>query len=259
MSQVTQLDENEIAARTNRLSRLAASVKELKEAKENTEEKREKREQKNQAFTEVQSAIKDVESTFHVLQRAVNLADVLDASVPHHDIENTLDEYRPQLRTFNSRTYDDFEDVSEISSVRKKFEAFADALNDHKDTVQSNLTSAAADELDDVGTRETILRIPDIGTQSDSDAVQTYKRKLQSVNRGQIIEATELTDAQQRYSEVDIDIEMIRTNYDLSKDAGDLLLRFLQNEIVTLADVDEGVLDELKTLEEFSERLTIQF
>lgn len=259
MSQVSQVHENEIAARTTRLSRLANSVNELKNTKENAEEKREKREHKNEAFSEVQSAIKDADNSFQILQRAVNLADVLDASVPHQDIENSLDEYRPRLRAFDSRTYDDFEDVSDISSVRKEFESFSDALNNHKDTVKSNLASAAVGELNDVETLETILRIPDIGTQSDSDSVQTYKQKLQSVKRGQLIEATELKDAQQSYTEIDINIATVRTNYDLSEDAGDLLLKFLRNETVTLADVDEGVLDELKALEEFSERLTIQF
>lgn len=259
MSQVTQMNENGVDARTKRLSNLATAVSDLKEEKENAEEKREERRQKNQAFSDVQSAISDAEKVFNVLQRAVNLAKVLEASVPRHDIEDTLDEYRPRIRSFESKTYDDFEDVSEISSVRTEFENFADALNASKDTVKSNLTSAAGAELNDLETLESILRIPDVGTQQDSNSVQAYKSKLQSVNRGQFIDADELETAKEDYEAVDIDIETVRENYGLSEDAGDLLLRFLQNETVTLADVDKGVLDELKALEEFSKRLTIQF
>src|SRR6056297_2007582 len=118
MSQVTQMNGNGVDARTKRLSNLATAVSDLKEEKENAEEKREEREQKNQAFSDVQSAISDAEKAFNVLQRAVNLAKVLEAPVPRHDIEDILDEYRPQTRSFESKTYDDFEDVSEISSVR---------------------------------------------------------------------------------------------------------------------------------------------
>lgn len=259
MSQGTQADESGVGAQTKQLRKLASSVSELKAEKENADEKREERKQKNQAFNDVQTAISDAEKTLNILQSAVNLADVLDASVPRHDIEDTLDEYRPQIRSFQAKTYDDFEDVSEISTVRTRFEKFTSALNDHKETVKANLTSAAAAEVNDLETLESILRIPDVGTQEDSEAVQTYKSKLESVNRGQFIDDDELEAAKEDYNTVDIDIGTVRENYGLSEDAGDLLLRFLRNEKVTLADVDEGVLDELKALEEFSERLTIQF
>jgi hypothetical protein len=113
--------------------------------------------------------------------------------------------------------------------------------------------------LDGVKTKGTILRIPDVGTDDDAEAVNEYKQKIESFNRGQIIDAADFQEAKQQYSEVDIDIQTIRSKYGLSEDAGSLLLRFLRNETVTLADIDDGVLDELKNLEEFSERLTIQF
>ena len=259
MSKTSQVNKTGVDAQTKRLRNLATAVSDLKEKKENAEDKREEREQKNQAFDDVHSAISDAGNAFKILQRAVSLAKALDVSVPRHEIEGTLDKYRPIIRGFESKTYDDFEDVSEIRTVRTEFEGFADALNGHKEIVKNNLTSAAATELNDLETLESILRIPDVGTQEDADAVQTYKSKLQSVNRGQFIDADELKTAREDYNAVDIDTETVRENYGLSEDAGDLLLGFLQNETVTLADVDEGVLDELKALEEFSKRLTIQF
>lgn len=259
MTQVIQSEEIDIETRVDRLSDLTDSVKKLEQEKNNIETKREKREQKNEAFNEVKKVINEAENAFEVLRRAVELADVIDASVPRHDIERTLDEYRPRLREFESKSYEDFADVNEISSTRKEFEAFRADLDAHKEAVKSNLTDAAEAELSDVVTRETILRIPDIGTSADTEAVNTYREKIASVKGGQIIEAEALEEAKRQYSEVDIDIETIRSNYSLSEDAGDLLLRFLRNETVTLADIDDGVLDELKTLEEFSNRLTIQF
>jgi hypothetical protein len=259
MSQVMHTEKSGIKARINRLSKLTDSVSTLEEDKKNSDTKREKQEQKNQAFQEVQEVISNIESDFSILRRAVDLADALDSSVPHQDIEQTLDTYRPTLREFKSKSFDDFDGVSEISSTRKKFNKFEGALSDHTETVRDNLTAAATDELTEVKTRETILRIPDIGSPSDAEAVSIYKDKINSIKRGQIINAEELREAKQKYSEVDINIETIQSNYELSEEAGDLLLRFLQNETVTLADIDNGVLDELKALEEFSEKLTIQF
>jgi hypothetical protein len=259
MSQGTQMNEEGIKAQVDQLCKLANDVSDLKTNKENAEDKREKREQKNQAFNDVHEAISDAENEFSTLQQAVNLAEVLDTSVPRDNLEDVLNVYRPQIRSFRSKTYDEFEDVSDISTVRTEFKEFSEAINDHKETVKSNLTAAAASELSDLETLESILRIPDVGSKKDSDTVQTYKSKLQSVNRGQLIDANELRTAQKEYSAIDIDIETVRENYGLSEDAGDLLLRFLGNEAVTLADVDKGVLDELKALEEFSKRLTIQF
>lgn len=259
MSQVLEAEESGIKVRIDRLSGLADSVGRLEEQKENIDAKREKREQKNQAFNEVCEVISDTESAFNILHRAVELADVLDASVPRRDIEQTLDKYRPRLSEFESKSYDDFADVNEISSTRKEFESFQDALGEHKETIKNNLTATADAELSDVETREAILRIPDVGTPADTEAVNIYKQTVASVKRGQIIEASEFEEAARQYSEVDIDIETICSNYGLSEDAGALLLRFLQNENITLADIDDGVLDELKKLEEFSERLTIHF
>ncbi|OVE82965.1 hypothetical protein [Natronolimnobius baerhuensis] len=259
MSQAIHTEKSGIKTRVNRLNDLADSVKTLEDEKENIETKRNNRKQRNQAFEEVWEAINDAKSSFNVLCTAVGLAAVLDAPAPRHNIERTLDEYRPQLREFESKSYDDFTDVNEISSTRKEFKAFQETLNEHKETVKTNLEAAADEELSDVETRETILRIPDIGTTTDTEAVTTYRKKIASIKRGQFIDAEELKEAKQRYSEVDIDIGTIRSNYGLSEDAGNLLLRFLRNETVTLADVDDGVLDELKTLEEFSKRLTIQF
>jgi uncharacterized phage infection (PIP) family protein YhgE len=259
MSQGTQVDESGVGAQTKRLSKLASSVRQLKDEKEDAEEKRKERQQKNQAFKEVKSAISDAENVYNVLQRAVDLVEVLDAPVPERDIEDTLHKYRPKIRSFQAKTYDDFENVSDISSVRTDFDEFESALSGHKDDVKSNLSSAAKTELTNLETLESILRIPDVGSQEDSDAVQNYRSKLDSLNRGQLIDADELEAAQKDYDAVDIDIETVRDNYGLSEDAGDLLLRFLKNEEVTLAGVDGSVLDELKALEEFSERLTIQF
>jgi len=259
MSQGTQVDECGVGAQTTQLSRLASSVREMKDQKKNVEEKRKERQQKNQAFSDVKSAISDAEDVYSVLQRAVDLAEVLDAQVPERDIEDTLHKYRPKIRSFQAKTYDDFEDISNISSVRTEFEEFESALSGHKDDIKSNLGSTAEAELNNLETLESILRIPDVGMKEDSDAVQRYKSKLNSLNRGKLIDADELEAAQKDYEAVDIDIETVRDNYELSEDAGDLLLRFLQNEEVTLAGVDGSVLEELKALEEFSERLTIQF
>ncbi len=259
MNQVRYTEKSGIKARIDRLSKLTDSVSTLEEDKKNSDAKQKKQEQKNQAFEEVQEVISNIESNFSILCRAVDLAEVLDSSVPHQDIEQTLDEYRPILREFKSKSFDDFAGLNEINSIRKKFNKFEKALSDHTETVRDNLTAAATDELSEVKTRETILRIPDIGSPADAEAVSTYKDKINSIKRGQIINVEELREAMQNYSEVDINIETIRSNYKLSEEAGNLLFRFLRNETVTLADIDDGVLDELKALEEFSEKLTIQF
>ncbi len=259
MSQVTNTKESGIKARISRLSDLTDSVEDLEKEKSDIEKKRNDQRQKNNAFEELNDVISDSQSYYNNLCRAVELADVLGVSVPNQDIEQTLDKYRPKLRELDSKSFDDFTDVNEINSTRKEFEDFKEALSDHSATVKSSLTSAADDELSDVNTRETILLIPDVGTPEDANAVSTYQSKIESIKRGQIIDAEELREAKLKYSKVDIDIETIRSNYELSKDAGELLLLFLRNETVTLADIDDGVLDELKALEEFSGKLTIQF
>lgn len=177
MSQAIHTEKSGIKTRVNRLNDLADSVKTLEDEKENIETKRNNRKQRNQAFEEVWEAINDAKSSFNVLCTAVGLAAVLDAPAPRHNIERTLDEYRPQLREFESKSYDDFTDVNEISSTRKEFKAFQETLNEHKETVKTNLEAAADEELSDVETRETILRIPDIGTTTDTEAVTTYRKK----------------------------------------------------------------------------------
>lgn len=259
MTQVVESKKSGITERIERLDQLANEVAELRSKKENIEERRQERIQKNNAFGEVKSAIVDVEKTFNVLQRAVALADQLNAQVPRSDIERILEEYGVQLCTFESEEYDDFHDVNEINSLRKDFEEFQKTLDDQKSIVKGNLKTVATSKLEEVNTRETILRIPDIGTEADSEAVQIYKHKMEAIARGQIVDTTELEDAKNNYESVDIDIDTITDQYKLSDEAGEMLLRFLRNETVTLAQVDDGVLDELKRLEEFSGRLTIQF
>lgn len=259
MSQVLEPAESEISDRISSLGELAERVAELHDEKENIEGRRQQRLQKNNAFSEVESSISDAAKTFRVLRRATSLAERLDAHVPQSEIERTLDEYRPRLAAFQDRSYEEFDDVSEISDTRKEFDAFQTALNDHVSTVKENMESVADTELETVRTRETILRIPDIGTEEDASAVKSYKQILSSISSGHIVDPDELESARAEYKTVDIDIETIIEQYDLSEDSGNILLRFLRNETVTLAEVDDGVLDELKRLEEFSERLTIQF
>jgi hypothetical protein len=259
MSQITQSTESSVSRKIDQLSELASSIKDLEETKEDINSQRRDREQKNQAFTEVHEAIAEAERAFNSLSRVAELADVLEASVPRQDIEQTLDKYRPRIREFEEKSYDDFSELGDISSTRKEFEEFKSELKGLKETVKNQITSVAGNELDDVKTKATILRIPDVGTDDDAEAVNEYKQKIESIKRGQTIDAADFQKAKQRYSEVDIDIQTIRSKYGLSEDAGSLLLRFLRNETVTLADIDDGVLDELKNLEEFSERLTIQF
>ena len=111
--------------------------------------------------------------------------------------------------------------------------------------------------MESVDRKLTLLQIPDIGDEDVGQTCRNYQYYLNKLADGKPTDDVSPDKWESHQAEFhDLDIGL---GQKLTDEAKSVIWSLLEDETVTLAEIDEAVLDDLKTFEEFSERLSIQF
>ena len=249
----------QITERIERIDELTNQLSELRQKNNDRQGRKDQLKEKNKAFVNLKTKISQTSECYSSLQKWVDLAVTMDIAVPQAELDDTVANLARVLQEFNDSRYESYENANEINDLKDTFERYRGSLKDHINNVQSLVEKRCQVLKDRVSTTETMLRIPDIGGTEDRQKVTAFKSALTQLENGEVISPGNYEQVKADYEEVEIDIDAVKDRYDLSDEAGAVLMKFLNQETVTMADVDGDVLAELQALEEFSKRLSIQF
>lgn len=252
-------NQSAIFQKVNALDELRTQAEKLEEDIDDLEKLEKKYERKNKALNSLSQKVEDTKSEYLNLRRWQALAAVLESDFPESRISTAVDELSKKLNDISEMKYDDFEDAEEIRALEDDFEKHRIEIQKCVREIQSAVESVSKIQLDQIKPTNTVLRIPDIGTEEQARTVQQFQSALSQIVRGELVNPDKLREHKNEYEDIEINIDYVAEQYGLSDDAAEELLDFLDNEAVTLHEIDSEVLSELTALEEFSKRLTIQF
>jgi hypothetical protein len=258
MSQESLEDQSTLQARIDGLAEKGRRAERLHEDVREIEQQRQTARYKNDAFEDLRSVIETSCKQYDLLRTWVEYAERMGLAVPSDEIERREAAIERDIRDLLDRSWGDFEDARAVQTTQEAFETHRDAIADLTDEVRSAVQRFVKDELESVERTITLLQIPDIGDEDDRETCEHYEYYLGKLARGaprEDVTPDKWTTHHDRFHALDIDL-----GENLSQAAKDVIWDLLDDEtVVTLADLDEAVLDDLKTFEEFSKRLSIQF
>lgn len=250
-----------ITERVTSIDERHETVKELAEEAKQTEQRRKEAERKNDALRSLTTKLENFQSDYQTLRTWRSLADAMDVQYDSDAIEQLKTDVEAVLRTVTNTEFDGFEDSQEIRDLEADVGDHHEELDDRQRNVQNQIENRCEELLEELATKRTVLRIPDVGSDEDEQVIEDFQEFLQYHNRGNLQRdpAGRYEDLESEYADVEISFDAVQEEYDIRDEAMDELKKLLNNEQVTLAEIDEAVLNDLKNLKEFSRLLTIQF
>lgn len=250
-------DIDSIEERLETLATKSEQAKELTEEVDKIFQKRERASNKNNAFEDLEQKIVETREQHRQLQLWVEYANRMDVKIPENDILDQRSDTERELKSLIDKTWDDFADATTIRDDISKFEAHRTGFRDLTRTVRESVQEYVDDELESVDRKLTLLQIPDIGDDDADQTCRNYQYYLNKLADGKPTEDVSPDKWESHRADFhDLDIGL---GQKLTDEAKSVIWSLLEDETVTLAEIDEAVLDDLKTFEEFSERLSIQF
>jgi hypothetical protein len=234
---------------------------ELSDKAEKIEKRRREAERKNDALRTLYSELRNYNDDYQTLLKWDFLADVMEAKYNSDTLEQVEEKTQQSLREFTQKDLDDFEDADEIRDIKQNINTQHTQLDEQQQEIQRSIEDRCEKLLEELETKQTVLRIPDIGSKHDEEIIEEFKQFLEYHKSGYLQEepAARYNELSEAYNDIEISFETIQQEYDMGDEAIDELKKLLNNERVTLAEIDETVLNGLKNLPEFSQLLTIQF
>lgn len=228
---------------------------------EKIDERQREAEAKNNAFENLNSKIDEVQNEYKTLRTWLSLADAMDIEYDTDAVEQLMRNMANDLRTITGNDFDGFENDQEIRDLENNFSDYSTELGDRQNKIQDQIVGHCDDLLDELATRLTVLRIPDVGSQEDKQVIKEFQQFLQKHKNGDLQERPGLRyqELAEQYDDIDISFDAVKQEYEIGDDAMTELKKLLNNKQVTLAKIDEEVLNDLKNLTQFSQLLTIQF
>ncbi|WEL18867.1 hypothetical protein SVXHr_2724 [Halorhabdus sp. SVX81] len=228
---------------------------------EQNNKRREKAERKNKAFQSLQSELGGLRSDYKTLSNWQSLADAMGVSYDADATEHLKRDMEDDLRIVSNTDFEGFEDDQEIRDLEADFGTHHQKLNDRQRSIQDHIEERCEALLEELSTKRTVLRIPDVGSAEDETVIDNFQEFLRRQKQGNLHQsaATRYKELEAEYNDVEISFEAVQEEYDIGDKAMEELKKLLNNERVTLANIDGDVLNDLKNLSEFSQLLTIQF
>jgi len=176
-------------------------------------------------------------------------------------VEQLTKKMATDLRTVIDNDFDSFDDDQEIRDIESDVSNYSTELSDRQNEIQNQIGIQCDDLLDRLATKLTVLRIPDVGSVDDEQVIKEFQQFLQNHKSGTLQQnpAPRYRELNEQYNDINISFDAVQEEYDIGDDAMAELKKLLNNEQVTLAKIDEDVLNDLKNLPQFSQLLTIQF
>lgn len=258
MAQQHEPEEPEsVQGRIEALTEKSERAQELTNDVQDIQQDRERAKNKNDAFRDLERKISETREQFEHLELWSEYASRMGVSIPEDDIQARQSDVERKLQELTSNTWDDFENATAVREVITEFEGHRKAFREFTTTVREAVQEHVDDELDSVDRTLTLLQIPDIGDEAAEETCDYYHYFLNKLADGKPsddVTPDKWESHHDEFHELDIDL-----GEGLSDDTKDVIWALLEDETVTLAEIDEAVLDDLDTFEEFSKRLSIQF
>lgn len=258
MTQQHDLEESEsVQGRIDALTDKSEQAESLSEDLKDIQQKRERAASKNDAFRDLERKVSETSEQYEQLELWSEYAGMMSVSIPKDEIQTRQSEVERKLQELTSNTWDDFENATAVREVIREFEDHRKAFREFTTTVREAVQEHVDDELDSVERTLTLLQIPDIGDEAAKESCDYYQYFLNKLADGKPsddVTPDKWESYHNEFHELDIDL-----GEGLSDDTKDVIWALLEDETVTLAEIDEAVLDDLNTFEEFSKRLSIQF
>lgn len=228
---------------------------------EKTTERRNEVERKNNAFQSLRSKLEDVRSDYETLRNWQSLADAMGVAYDVDAVERLKSNLEVDLQTITGTEFDDFEDDQEIRDLEGDFSDYSTELGNRQNKIQRSVEVRSDDLLEELARKRTVLRIPDVGSKDDEQVIEDFQQFLQKHKAGALQQkpAARYEELAGQYDDVEISFDALQEEYDIGDEAMAELKKLLNNEEVTLAEIDEKVLNDLKNLSQFSQLLAIQF
>lgn len=257
MAQQKSEDQESVQARIKALKRKSERAQELTDELQGIQQKREQAANKNDAFRDLKRKVSETREQYEQLDLWSEYAGRMGVSIPEDDIQARQSDVERKLQELSSNTWDNFENSTAVREVITEFEDHRKAFREFTTTVKEAVQEYADNELDSVDRTLTLLQIPDIGDEAGEQTCnyyQYYLNKLVDNKPSDDVTPDKWESYHDEFHELNIDL-----GDELSDDTKDVIWALLEDETVTLAEIDEAVLDDLNTFEEFSKRLSIQF
>jgi hypothetical protein len=256
------MSETEITPIADRVDRIHQKTERIKDLHEDVDEivkKQKIADEKNREFEEVESKLGEVREQYEQLTEWVEYAKRMeDTEVPKSQIENQVNKFAQGLRDFTSAEFDDFEDRREVKDELTTFEGYRKDLSEVAATVRQRVQSTVDKELNSVEQTITLLEVPDIGDKDREQTCENYRYHLRQLKKGN----TDNTSVK-KWSEFADEYESLNISldaYNLSEDSKRIIWNLLDDDkTVYLADLDAEALEDLKTFEDFSNIISLQF
>lgn len=250
-----------IGDRVANIEKRHQNVRNLTEEAEKINKRRNEAERKNKAFQSLRSKLADVQSEYETLRRWRSLADAMEVSYDADAVERLKRNMRDDLTTITGTEFAGFEDDQEIRDLEGDFSDYSRGLANQQNDIQSQVEAGCDKLLEELATKRTVLRIPDVGSEDGERVIEEFQQFLQKHKNGtlQRSPAARYKELAEQYDDIEISFDAVQEEYDIGDEAMAELKKLLDNEQVTLAAIDEDVLNDLKNLPEFSRLLTIQF
>ena len=234
---------------------------ELAKDAEKNNERRKEAERKNNAFQSLRSKIEDVQSEYETLRKWQSLADAMEVGYDADAIDRLERKMTTKLRTITETDFDGFEDDQEIRNLETDFVDYSSEVDNQQDDIQHQIETRCDELHDELATKRTVLRIPDVGSEDDEQLIREFQQFLRDHKGGNLQQApaARYNELSEQYEDIKISFDVVQDEYDIGDEAMSELKKLLNNMQVTLAEIDEGVLNDLKNLPQFSQLLTIQF
>lgn len=236
-------------------------VSELEVEADEINARREAAKQKNNALRSLGSKLEDLQSDYKTLRKWQSLAEAMSVSYDTDAVSRLVGNIEKDLRTITNTDFEGFDDAQEIRDLEEDFDAHHKTLDERQRNIQQCVEKRCEDLLEELSTKRTVLRIPDVGSEKDEELIQDFQEFLQYHNRGNLQRnpAARYEELEDEYANIEISFEAVQEEYEIGDEAMEELRKLLNNEQVTLSEIDEDVLNDLKNLHEFSRLLTIQF
>lgn len=234
---------------------------ELAKDAEKTNERRKEAERKNNAFQSLRSKIQDVQSEYETLRKWRSLADAMGVAYDADAVDQIKSKMTIKLRTITETDFGGFEDDQEIRNLEDDFVGYSSEVDNKQAHIQHQIETRCDELLDELATKRTVLRIPDVGSEEDEQLIKEFQQFLRDHKGGNLQQApaARYNELSEQYEDIKISFDVVQDEYGIGDDAMSELKKLLNNTQVTLAEIDEDVLNDLKNLSQFSQLLTIQF
>lgn len=233
----------------------------LEQKAERINERRNEAEAKNVAFQSLQSKIENVQREYRTTCKWRLLAESMEVAYNADAIERLKNNMEADLRTISDTEFDGFDGDQEIRNLEENFSDYSTELNARQNDIQKRVETRCDELLNKLATRRTVLRIPDVGSADDEQVIDEFQRFLKQHKGGTLHQnpAARYEELAEQHDDIEISFDAVQEEYDIGDEAMVELKKLLHNEEVTLAEIDEDVLNDLKNLTEFSQLLIIQF